>query len=1199
MLGKFFQLRIAFALLVIVACGALLLNHVRTTSASATAGLSSVIVELRDDPAAVYKAKVEKSGGRVTDEALQSYRDQLRVKQDQFLDSLRAQGVNFNIESVNINDFTGQLAAKIDYRFTLVYNGVTLAVPASAIPIIKSLPQVKDVQQNGMLHIALERSVDYIQAPPVYGKTQELTAFDDLREGYEGQGMNIAVLDTGIEWAHDMFGGDPTPPRLGVAPPTAAVNTNKKVIYYLPIVGTKDGYGHGTAAASNSAGYLGIAPGADKIPGTADDIKIHGVAPQARLMGYKVCADVGSCPEAATILAIEDAVSPFNLTGSPKPVAHVINLSLGGAGGPDDASAVACDNAVKLGTIVVASAGNEGPGDGTVGSPAAGTRVIAVGANTDPGTGVNTADVIGGNTGMKAIAMDGSPAVLTDIAQNFVYCGLGETPDTIPDAVRGKIALIMRGSTINTPELPAAGSLGTGLFQTKTYWATAKGAVAVIFINNVDGELSATTVRASAIPVFGMSQANGRYLLSLLGAPASNPDNAPVGAVSTQILRINKTLVFTPDMADFSSRGPVQGLGQIKPDVTAPGVAILSATIRAGSADANTGTMFDPTGYIHASGTSFSGPHVTGAAAIVKQAHLDWTPDMVRTALINTATNLRTASGTPKADGLAADSITAQGGGLISVAGAVNAKALMGVAGDGINQPSILGSHSFGAVPVINSRVTHTETQAVTIQDVSGQGGTYTLSVVNNRGLERNGISATTSTQTINVPAGGTATFNVNAIVDGSVVRDTTEPIQMQWYVVAKNASGQVHMPFFMLLTPTLPAGAAASEPLNFAGNMPASDGGLQLLEGTTYQDYTFTTDSPAAQLDVRLDWQEQVDDVFADMDFYLYGPDGAEVTHSAEAGGPEHIATQINTPGTYTLRVVGFANGPTDYTITGSVSKGGAAPNVQPIVGEFTDAEGKAVDFDGRYTLQWQPVGSADRFEIEQSIDGVNYTVAGQVAGNATSQTFTGEVNGQHFYRIRALTPGQIGSYVTPPSNASSILVDLRGKVDITSQIEKAISNVTFTGGVFKLDLAFKNNSASAYVPIVDLQVVSISATSNTVSVRNAENGGDGKSTATAALFGYSNQLGADQVLSAGETTGTRTLEFNDPAAEMFNFYVQVTAYENGATPAAPGGAAPSSPASGGGGSTSPTGSLPKLTGLLRITANPLTKTVTAQLVR
>src|SRR5262249_51523306 len=153
---------------------------------------------------------------------------------------------------------------------------------------------------------------------------------------------------------------------------------------------------------------------------------------------------------------------------------------------------------------------------------------------------------------------------------------------------------------------------------------------------------------------------------------------------------------FTPEMADFSSRGPIQGLGQIKPDVTAPGVNIYSATARVGAAETNTSTMFDPSGFIHASGTSFSGPHVSGSAALIKQAHLDWTPDMVRTALINTATNLRSGSGTPKADGAGADSIIAQGGGLVDVYGAVNTKALMGVIGDGIIQPGILGSYSFG-----------------------------------------------------------------------------------------------------------------------------------------------------------------------------------------------------------------------------------------------------------------------------------------------------------------------------------------------------------------------------------------------------------------------------------------------------------------------------------------------------------------------
>ena len=115
---------------------------------------------------------------------------------------------------------------------------------------------------------------------------------------------------------------------------------------------------------------------------------------------------------------------------------------------------------------------------------------------------------------------------------------------------------------------------------------------------------------------------------------------------------------------------------------------------------------------------------------------------MIRTALINTATNMRNETGAAKADGPStADSIIAQGGGLINVFEAMNAKAQMGVVGDGINSPNILGSHSFGEVFVINSRVTHTVPVIVTVRDLSGQGGTYNLAVANNRDLQLAGIN--------------------------------------------------------------------------------------------------------------------------------------------------------------------------------------------------------------------------------------------------------------------------------------------------------------------------------------------------------------------------------------------------------------------------------------------------------------------------
>ena len=136
----------------------------------------------------------------------------------------------------------------------------------------------------------------------------------------------------------------------------------------------------------------------------------------------------------------------------------------------------------------------------------------------------------------------------------------------------------------------------------------------------------------------------------------------------------------------------------------------------------------------------------------------------------------------------------------------------------------------------------------------------------------------------------------------------------------------------------------------------------------------------------------------------------------------------------------------------------------------------------------------------------------------------------------------------MTVPSNVQSVVVSHRSKVDITSQVQTAMTNVSFAGGVFSLDLNLKNNSAAIYVPLVELNVIKITSTSNTVSVKNPDSGGDGKSAATAALYGYSNLIGSDQQFAPSEITGNRTLQFNDSAAELFSFDVQVTAYQGAA---------------------------------------------------
>jgi subtilisin family serine protease len=1220
MFCKFIKLRSILTILIFMVAATVLLNRTATNPASASGGTVSVIVELKDDPGAVYKARSAKAGQTVSQEGLQAYRDQLRAKQDAFLNALSASGVTASVISRSVKNPDGSVAGNVPLRYTLVYNGVALRVPASAISTIEAMPQVKKVHANGLLYTQLNSSVKYIGAPKVYGAVQELSQFDDLREGYEGQGINVAIIDTGIDWTHPMFGGDPTPPRLGVAPPTPSLtSTNKKVIYYLPLtdIAANDGFGHGTHVASTVAGYLAMHPGPDGLPNTADDIRLHGVAPQAKLMSYKVCSDIkssisslvtpiGGCEFSDTIMGIEDSVSPFTITGQPKPIANVINMSLGGAGGPDSPTAVAASNAALLGTTVVASSGNSGPGDGTTGAPAAGTHVISVGATTHPGgNNLWSVDVLQANAvsptaigavspannlpaqsgfnRLKLFPMKGTPPPgANSFAQRYV---LVNNPTLAwPASVRGHIALVKNAGAVPT-------------FAYAANMAAQSGAVGLILFSTSTNPTAGT----ASIPSANILPEDGEILVDAISSTDDNNVDPPNGALSELPIRMNPLFSdkFMGEMGDFSSRGPVRGFGQIKPEVSAPGVAVLAAVPPASLLGA-IGTLEGTPNYAHLDGTSMASPHVAGAVALIKQAHPDWTPDMIRTALINTATNMRNETGASKADGSSADSILAQGGGLISVPAALNTKALMGVEGDGIEKPGILGSHSYGEVPVINSRIAHTRQVTISVRDLSGQGGTYNLRVANNRELERSGVSVTLSNASVSVPAGGSASYTVNATVDGNIVRNTSESFQMQWYVVAERAGGgqTLRMPFYLKPTPTIPE-SLRNESQTITDTMTAMDYGQEAIADVTYKEYHVDLGPSVLALEGSLDFLEVNESGYNDLDLYLYDPDGNQVGVSGVPGGPEYLKVNITRPGRYTWRVTGFANVPnTEFTLVSTQGIGTPPPALQAIAGDFTNAQGKPVDFDGSLTLNWQAAEGATSYEVERSTDGTNFEVIASPGANQTSVALADQPNGENFYRVRSLSPGRIGSYVTAPSAVQSVLVDRRGKVDITSQIATAMTNVSFTGGVFKLDLNIKNNSTNTYVPLVELNVVRITSTSGTVSVKNADNNGDGKSAQTAALFNYSNLLGADQVFAPGETTGNRSLEFNDSAAEMFSFDVAVTAYERGAGGASAGGDDGGAGASAAGGSSSSGASLQSLTKVMRITVNPLTRSVIAKLL-
>src|SRR5439155_13685810 len=477
--------------------------------------------------------------------------------------------------------------------------------------------------------------------------------------------------------------------------------------------------------------------------------------------------------------------------------------------------------------------------------------------------------------------------------------------------------------------------------------AAAAGAVAVMIYNNVDGELTAATVYKTTIPALGLSKANGEFLKSIIG---SNPTG-----LSAKQIRINKATIFTPAMASFSSRGPVQGSGQVKPDVSAPGVNILAAAPPA-SALAALAAGANGVNYIAISGTSMATPHTSGAVALIRNAHQDWTPDMIRTAMINAATNLRSESQVPQTDGLY--SILSQGGGLIDVYHAANIKALMGEVGDGITAPTILGSHSYGEVPVVNNRVTSTQSVNVTIQDLSGQGGTYNLGVAHNQDLDISGINVNTSQSSVTVPAGGSATFSVNTTFDGNLIRDpntsvatvngnqvtfTTRPIEMQWYVTAQRSDGgeSLRMPFYYHPVVSQP-GVASVDTQTYPGTVVVGSSNSELSNGADYVDVPFTIGAGTFKLDATLDFMQVVNGTFPDLDLFLLDSDGNVVTSSTQPGGPEHISTTNIHPGAYKYRVDGFLGANTNFTITSSQLKGsGLPPTLQTVPEDYAAAQG------------------------------------------------------------------------------------------------------------------------------------------------------------------------------------------------------------------------------------------------------------------
>lgn len=734
--------------------------------ASVGGRITPVIVELKGEPTVLEKVAGERAGKFYSVDQLAQRSLELVARQDEFLSALYLRGVRALLKVADVPQIDGSIR-HVEWRFTYLLNGFVLYVADDDIERLRQQPEVLSVEIPEPESFHLDRAIDYSLGTAmtiadrrlaVYGPTQELspvgtpghaeTPGTTALDGFEGQDINLAVIDSGVDWRHPMFGGiglnTPTPRVSGNAP---SPSDNTKVIYYYALSSPgklTDDFGHGTLVASCAAGFkvdgntapralYGTGRDGTGIGPTLNGATMHGMAPQARILAYKVCGPSPNCV-GDTALAMEDAASPFTLVSSgnagsqpvAKPVADVINLSLGAASGSRTAATSrAANNAALNGTIVVASAGNSG-GVATVGSPSVATLAISVAASLDPGS-VSSADVLapaqipgevaagktpaegaasgppeengaasdanavqpGERIGMKLFPVAGAGPILGgSVSAHYVFVDLRPAGSTAPATITNRIALVKF----------------TGTFAAAANSLAPLNPAGILLITAVE---SATAVQVlNGIPTFTLSADNGNYLIDRMrtGDPGDGDNNVdvPHGTVSELPLRLSEAAsagAYRPAMAGFSSRGPyanpVSPYLTIKPDVTAPGVGIVGAATPDGIPDDTIG-LGSPSGYTQANGTSFSGPITAGAMALIRQyvrntLRLDATDlsdpnyrrkrfdtvTVARALLQNSATPLRDGFGTPQADGETGAAINDLGSGHINVAAALEGKAIL------------------------------------------------------------------------------------------------------------------------------------------------------------------------------------------------------------------------------------------------------------------------------------------------------------------------------------------------------------------------------------------------------------------------------------------------------------------------------------------------------------------------------------------
>ena len=289
-----------------------------------------------------------------------------------------APGLRVVVQKAHAGDSTPERAVRelggsVERQLPIV-DGFSASIPSDRLDQLRAVPEIANITVNRSVHVSGQIGEGSGTASAVF--TDAIRASKTWGQGYTGQGINVALIDTGVNATGDLAG---------------------KVLHaedFTPEQNNVDTYGHGTFVGGLIAGQ-----------GTASNGGVKGVAPGANLVSVKIAGADGSTDLVRLLAALEWVVTFKDAYGI-----RVLNLSLGTDSTQSyltDPLDFAIERTWNAGIVVVVAAGNRGSAPGTISKPGDDPLVITAGAVDDRTTPANNDDTLASFSGVGPTAADG------------------------------------------------------------------------------------------------------------------------------------------------------------------------------------------------------------------------------------------------------------------------------------------------------------------------------------------------------------------------------------------------------------------------------------------------------------------------------------------------------------------------------------------------------------------------------------------------------------------------------------------------------------------------------------------------------------------------------------------------------------------------------------------------------------------------